>query len=221
VVTQCLPSPLLQSASSPAQSLAFQGSRLLARRIPIALLTFGLGGGAGALLHARLSSQAAPMAPLSVNLQSPLAAAPPPPPVAPSIGPAAVAQAAIPKPPRAPVMQHSPHRPATPPEAEPKAEPKAEGIDRDTALAAERSYLEIARTALGKGDGQGALEALDRYRKNFGGGILAEEEAALRVQALTKLGRLEEADNAAALFHERFPKSLFWPAVQSAIDPAP
>ena len=63
-------------------------------------------------------------------------------------------------------------------------------------LQAEVSALGKARTALGRRDGQTALEELDLYTQAFPSGLLADEATVLRVDALELSG---EATAAAAL----------------------
>jgi hypothetical protein len=89
--------------------------------------------------------------------------------------------------------------------------------ERDAALAAERSLLEIARTALNRGDARATLAATQRHAAEFPRGELAEESGALEIQALVGLGRTAEAQAKALEFHQTFPKSLFWPALQRGI----
>jgi outer membrane protein assembly factor BamD (BamD/ComL family) len=63
-------------------------------------------------------------------------------------------------------------------------------------LQAEVSALGKARAALGRRDGQTALEELDLYTQAFPAGLLADEATVLRVDALALSG---EATAAAAL----------------------
>lgn len=88
----------------------------------------------------------------------------------------------------------------------------------DEALRAERSYLEQARTALGRRDAAAALQALEQHRAKFATGRLSEERDALMVHALTALGRSAEATRSAAAFRRRYPQSLLMPAVDAALD---
>lgn len=92
---------------------------------------------------------------------------------------------------------------------------------QDGTLAAERAILDVARTALGRGDGARALEAVDRHGREFPRGQMAEEREAIGVQALVKLGRKEEATARGARFRKRFPNSVLTPVIDAAVpDPA-
>jgi hypothetical protein len=88
------------------------------------------------------------------------------------------------------------------------------------AIAGERRLLDEARDALRRGDPGACLEAVDRHQARHPGGALAEEREALAVSALSSLGRASDAKKRAALFVERYPTSLFRPAVEAAVSGA-
>lgn len=83
-------------------------------------------------------------------------------------------------------------------------------------LTAERSLLDVARTALGRGDFANALASVDAHQKRFPKGALAEEREALAVQALAGAGRRDEARLRAERFARSFPGSILLPAVETA-----
>ena len=85
-------------------------------------------------------------------------------------------------------------------------------------LGAERALLEVARTALSRGDSAAAMESLDRHVQRFPAGQLTEEREALYVQALARAGRHDEARARAARFEKRFPGSVFRPVVEAATE---
>jgi hypothetical protein len=89
--------------------------------------------------------------------------------------------------------------------------------NREESLAAERSLLDIARTALGRGDGANALEAADRHTRDFPHGQLTEEREAIAIQALVKLGRTAEARARADRFRARYPHSVLLVVVDAAV----
>ncbi len=91
----------------------------------------------------------------------------------------------------------------------------------DAELARERAELEVARTALGRGQGEATLELLAAQTKRFPGGRLAEERDGLRIQALLTTGRRGEAEQSAAAFRKRYPQSLFQSAIDTALEPPP
>jgi hypothetical protein len=96
-----------------------------------------------------------------------------------------------------------------------------EGPGRDVDLAAERAQLEIARTAVGRGQGARAIEALERHAKQFPRGRLSEEREGLWIQALLAVGRRGEARARAERFRKRFPRSLLLPALAPALGSNP
>jgi hypothetical protein len=84
-------------------------------------------------------------------------------------------------------------------------------------LAAERELLDRARKALARGDARDAERALDLHGRRHPAGLLLEEREALAIKALVDLGRAEDARRRAGKFKERYPRSLFGPAVDEAI----
>jgi TolA-binding protein len=81
--------------------------------------------------------------------------------------------------------------------------------------ALELKVLQPAREAVARGDFSSALATLAEHERRFPNGQLAEEREALRVQALSGLGRTEEAGRAAAVFRERFPASVLLSRMRS------
>jgi hypothetical protein len=134
----------------------------------------------------------------------------------------AVSVAAITLPPRATDVESlpvaipvpaplAPTRAASAPSAIPSAR------SHDTSLAAERALIERARSALARGDGEGALSATAQHEREFAKGQLAEEREALAVQALASSGRVQEAAERGARFRKAFPTSLLLPIVDQAL----
>jgi hypothetical protein len=74
--------------------------------------------------------------------------------------------------------------------------------------AAELDLLQRAQVAYADGALVDALAMIAAHGRRFPNGRLAEEREALRVRALTRAGRAEEAQRAAAAFAERFPRSV-------------
>ncbi len=89
--------------------------------------------------------------------------------------------------------------------------------ERDVQLAGERALLEIAKTALGRGDYSAALETLDRHAKKYPRAQLAEEREALAIQSMVGLGRVGEARVRGERFKKAFPGSMLLPVVESAL----
>jgi hypothetical protein len=77
----------------------------------------------------------------------------------------------------------------------------------------ELQLLRLARAAVARHDFTAALVPIGEHTRRFRGGRLTEEREALRVKALSGLGRTEEARRAANAFEARFPRSVLLPAV--------
>jgi hypothetical protein len=98
----------------------------------------------------------------------------------------------------------------------PRSEPpaKREALAAQSASSAADAYalelkiLERARAAAARGDFSASLRAISNHQQRFPAGRLQEEREALRVKALSGLGRAEEASRAAERFRERFPRSV-------------
>jgi len=77
----------------------------------------------------------------------------------------------------------------------------------------ELRLLREARAAVARQDFEAALVPIAEHARRFRNGRLAEEREALRVKALSGLGRTEEARHAADSFEARFPRSVLLPSV--------
>jgi hypothetical protein len=110
-------------------------------------------------------------------------------------------------------------RAATP--SAPASDAKSEKRAVDLSLAAERRWIEAARSALVAGDPKTGLEKLARHAKQFSRGVLAEEREALSVDALVAAGRYDDALRRAEAFRARYPGSLFAPSVAAALQAIP
>ena len=97
---------------------------------------------------------------------------------------------------------------------------KARG-SKDPGLAAERKWVEMARTALARGRVDGALAALRHHARVYPGGQLAEERDSLLVQSLVAKGDYAQARIRAARFDRQHPRSLFAPAMAQALQSIP
>jgi len=161
--------------------------------------------------HAPVASVASPVAAGPVAAPTVAAPAPAPPPL-----PAAQLEREPESEPRAAnLVRAGGPRPG----AERAARPEAR--ERDRNLAAERSLIEQARTALAREQGAAALSALERHADDFPQGELEEERESLRVQALVILERFDQARKVAARFHHRFPRSIFGAVVDEALKSIP
>jgi hypothetical protein len=88
-------------------------------------------------------------------------------------------------------------------------------------LAAERTILDDARAALVKRDASGALAALRSHARAFPRGQLREERDSMRVQALALAHDTVAMRVARDKFVRHFPRSMFMPAVEQAVEEAP
>jgi len=122
-----------------------------------------------------------------------------------------VAEPALPPPSAAPAQ------PAPPSAAPVQPSTRASAAERPaTTLEAERALLDVARTALGRGDGAHALRATEEHARAFPHGQLAEEREAMAIQALRLLHRDEDASARLDRFRARFPASLIRPALEAS-----
>jgi hypothetical protein len=88
-------------------------------------------------------------------------------------------------------------------------------------LAAERALLDVARSALARGEAGEALAATERHAREYPDGSLLEEREAIAVKALVALGRMDEARTRARALELRFPNGLTVRAVKAAVGEAP
>jgi TolA-binding protein len=88
----------------------------------------------------------------------------------------------------------------------------------DLDLARERAALEVARTAIGRGQSASALQALAQHAREFPRGQLGEEREALWIQALLGSGQAAEARARAARFRARYPKSMMIPVLDALLE---
>jgi len=197
------PRPIDGLASAPRISRFLQ--RLERPRAWIVAAAFAVGGASGATIHAAFEQ--APAARI-VFVDRWIA---PPVSLAPTETPTLV--------PPAPV-------PAPAPNASSKTihVPRARSIASVSPadeLSVERGLLDGARKALGADDIARAEDILRAHERRFSAGVLAEEREALTIKVLAATGRANEARGKGALFRERYPQSLFGPAVDEALGSIP
>ncbi len=92
---------------------------------------------------------------------------------------------------------------------------------RDVHLAEERALLEVARTALARGQPDAAFASLEKHKQTFPSGRLVEEREVLAIEALAELGRGPEARERAARFRRAYPESILLPAVEASLQTIP
>jgi outer membrane protein assembly factor BamD (BamD/ComL family) len=79
--------------------------------------------------------------------------------------------------------------------------------------------MQRARAALGRDDAHAALEELDRFRRDRGWRKLSVEASLLRIEALSRAGRTEEARQQAARFVKQHPNNPLVDRAQSFAAP--
>jgi len=105
------------------------------------------------------------------------------------------------------------------PRLRPTAGPAAD--ERRDDLAGELALVQMARTAIARGNFVDALDAASRHERLFPRGHLAEERESLAIQALAGAGRGPEARARAERFHVRYPRSVLLPAVDASLRSIP
>jgi hypothetical protein len=104
-----------------------------------------------------------------------------------------------------------------PPATAQEAAADAVAAARAATLAEELQALDHARLALANGDARRTLGALDAYDRRFVGGRLQLEAEVLRIDALKKLGRKDEARQHAEAFLRRHPNSVLATRVRAQL----
>lgn len=197
------------TTSSVTTAVATTGSALLTKgAIGIALVSFVAGAGVGVIGHANLATPPEPEVRVVVrevirNVAAPATPAPPIPPPEAVARTAADAGARVPE---AGVDAGAPTEDAGEPET-----------GRDLGLADENALVSRAQTALARGRAGEALEALSEHQRRFPRGQFTEEREALAIQALSRLGRMEQAVARAERFRARYPGSLMMRVVDAAV----
>jgi hypothetical protein len=98
---------------------------------------------------------------------------------------------------------------------------KTPPLGRDQTLASERAFLELARTAITRGDAATALQSLKKHARLHRRGQLSEERDALWVQALVLNKSFEMAKKKGKRFRTKYPQSLFLPVVNHVLADVP
>jgi len=194
------------AAAGAAASSGASGAAV--KMLPWLVAAFVAGGGTGAAIHAAATAKPPGSTPSAVVV---------PPPATPSVVVAtgtSVPTIAASDLPAAPLPSARPTVSSAAPTAT-----GGSGAGHDVDLAAERSLVDRARTALTRGQPGAALEALDSHAKTFPRGRLAEEREALAIDALARAGRGAEAKARAVRFRAAYPQSVFLGVVDLAAPP--
>ena len=110
---------------------------------------------------------------------------------------------------------------ASVPTVVPSAKAPSEPIPSARGLAAERALLDVARSALARGEAAEALSAAERHRREYADGALVEEREAIAIKALVALGRKDEAAQRLANLEKTHPNSIVLRAAKKAVSGAP
>ena len=97
----------------------------------------------------------------------------------------------------------------------PPGSPSASTSSIATSLGEEQRLLDTARAAVARGAYSSALGSLTEHQTRFPSGRLTEERELLFVQALAGAGAADAARARGRAFAERFPGSIFLPAVRA------
>lgn len=191
------------TAATAAETIASSSTKLAKWKLGALLSAVAVGGaGAGAAAHAHWGE---PKIVYVEHAAPPVVVETAPPPSTPEATAAPAASPASSRAPTQPVARRD--APTTIPSTAPA---------KDPALARERTLLDMARTALSRGDASGALASLDSHAREFPSSQLAEEREVLAIQALASANRTNEARQRAASFRARFPKSPLLAIVDEA-----
>jgi hypothetical protein len=217
------------AATGTATGAAVTAAGLTAKALPWIIAAFVVGGGVGAAVHAAVAPSyppsstetAAPAPSGAARLTSPAPIPAPSSAATDTAAPPAVPVTALPS---VPATTARVTTPASPPSASGANAPSAAsatpgGTGNDVDLAAERSLVDRARTALGRGQSSDALAALDTHAARYPQGRLSEEREALAVDALARSGRMDLARARAARFRATYPNSVFGGVVDGALAP--
>jgi hypothetical protein len=193
--------PLAHTAAA-AKASATVG---LTKLVTVGAVTFALGGVSGATLYHAVVE---PPPPVVIEVPVPR----PAPSVEPSVRSSDAGEAPDP----------SAREPAPSNAIKPRFKP-APAVDEPTTqseLARERAIIDVVRAAIARGHADSALEAVARHEKEFPEGRLREEREGLRILALVRAGRMDQAKGAALRFKQAYPNSLLWPAIDGALGAA-
>jgi hypothetical protein len=126
-----------------------------------------------------------------------------------AIAPIPVAPVPVATAPRAPALVPTPASVARPLPLPPVSAPPAPpaSVPDEGTLHDEVAALDRARAALAGGDATGALSAIAAYERAFPRGALADEASMLRIEALARAGRRDDARTEAARWLARDPQS--------------
>ena len=89
----------------------------------------------------------------------------------------------------------------------PLAQPRSRSVATARDLRKQIALIDAARAAISASAGERALDLLRQYQEKYQGGTFAPEAAALKIEALAKLGRAAEARAGAERFRAQYGES--------------
>jgi hypothetical protein len=190
--------------TAPAATATAATATLAGKLVIVALLVGAIGGGTALVVHEPEAKSQPELRPAVIRT----AIAPMPQLIATAV-PAPVAAAA---PVAAPKPRVAPVRVVAPAPAPVATAPVAPAATED-----QSTLLARAWSALSRNDAAEALALLDRDADSHPSGPLSEERDALRVDALRRLGRPDDADRSARAFLAQFPDSIHRALVAPAL----
>jgi hypothetical protein len=110
---------------------------------------------------------------------------------------------------------------APPPSVKDDRAPATRRPTDGAAYAVELGLLQRARTAVASKKFSVALDSIAEHERLFPAGRLREEREALRVKALSGLGRQDDARAAAERFRDRYPRSVLSSSIEETMRRAP
>lgn len=149
----------------------------------VSLVLAGAIVGVGVWKHAPAKSLPAPVTPAPLPVQPP----------------------AQPEPDPSPVVEMPLN--ASAPLAQPRSRSAATARDLARDLRKQIALIDAARAAISASAGERALDLLRQYQEKYQGGTFAPEAAALKIEALAKLGRAAEARAGAERFRAQYGES--------------
>jgi hypothetical protein len=115
-------------------------------------------------------------------------------------------------------VEAEPARARKPRATAPASPPVPESSKGVSKLERERELVSFAQKAIAGASYTRALDLLDEHARQFPHGAMAEDRDALRVVALCRAKRFEDAERRRAQFFRRWPKSLHASRVRGACD---
>ena len=202
------PVPAGATAGVTSAGLAASKGKIAA----VLALVFSAGFGAGMWVRGAQTSPVAPVVTLAPSTSALVA------PVAPSTEASATTTAQVPSGQATPLEAPNKATDIHPaPSTSAAVVAPASSSSSSSSLAAERDLIDTARAALSRGRADDALAAVQLHATRYPNGSLAEEREFLAIQALSMAGRKDAANERAARFHRRYPKSIFGSSVDGLL----